>query len=104
MGQPADEWPLSGGAIGARAPAGPPISPFPIPGAAVNPPAEIPWGEIANPTLPGVSILLPALNEAAGIAAVLNRIARLPPQPKGFAVSAHLPGGGSTYRTPIGPK
>src|SRR5213596_1236403 len=99
MGQPADEWPLSGGAIGARAPAGPPISPFPIPGAPVNPPAEIPWGEIANPTLPGVSILLPALNEEEGIAAVLNRIARLTPQQKGFAYSVHLLDGRSTDRT-----
>src|SRR5437879_5292810 len=101
MGQPADEWPLSGGAIGARAPAGPPISPFSIPAAPVNPPAEIPWGEIANPTLPGVSILLPALNEEEGIAAVLNRIARLTPQQKGFAYSVHLLDGGSTDRTRI---
>ena len=99
MGQPADEWPLSGGAIGARAPAGPPISPFSIPAAPVNPPAEIPWGEIANPTLPGVSILLPALNEEEGIAAVLNRIARLTPRQKGFAYSVHLLDGGSTDRT-----
>src|SRR5439155_23712364 len=101
MGQPADEWPLSGGAIGARAPAGPAISPFPIPGAAVNPPAEIPWGEIGNPTLPRVSILLPALNEEEGIAAVLNRIARLTPQHNGFAYSVHVPDGGSTDRTSI---
>src|SRR6266571_1825599 len=99
MGQPAEEWPLSGGAIGARAPAGPPIGSFPIPGAPVNPPAEIPWGEIANPTLPGVAILLPALNEEAGIAAVLNRIARLTPQQKGFAYSVHLLDGRSTDRT-----
>src|SRR5436309_14796500 len=99
MGQPADEWPLSGGAIGARAPAGPPISPFSIPAAPVNPPAEIPWGENAKSTLQGVSILLPALNEEEGMAAVLNRIAPMTSEQKGFAYSVSLLDGVATDRT-----
>ena len=99
MGQPGDEWALSGGAIGARAPSGPTIAQFPVPALPVDPAPQIPWGEIANPALESLSILLPALNEEDGIADVLNRIPRLTLQQKGYAYSVHLLDGGSTDQT-----
>ena len=99
MGQPGDEWALSGGAIGARAPSGPTIAQFPVPALPVDPAPQIPWGEIANPALESLSILLPALNEEDGIADVLNRIPRLTHQQKGYAYSVHLLDGGSTDQT-----
>src|SRR3989454_12232685 len=83
MGQPGDEWPLSGGAIGARAPSGPTIGSFPLPALPVDPAPKIPYGEIANPVLESLSILLPALNEEDGVADVLNRIPRLTLQQRG---------------------
>lgn len=99
MGQPGDEWPLSGGAVGARAPVGPSIDRFPLPALPVDPSPNIPWGEIANPALASLSILLPALNEEDGVADVLNRIPRLTLQQKGYAYSVHLLDGGSTDQT-----
>ncbi len=100
MGQPGDEWPLSGGALGARAPMGPSIGPFPLPELPVDPVPEIPWGEVANPAaLSSLSILLPALNEEGGVAAVLNRIPRRTLQEKGIAYSVHLLDGRSTDQT-----
>ena len=99
MGQPGDEWPLSGGAIGARAPIGPTIGSFPLPALPVDPAPQIPYGEIANPVLESLSILLPALNEEDGVADVLNRIPRLTLQQRGYAYSVHLLDGGSTDQT-----
>ena len=99
MGQPGGEWPLSGGAIGARAPIGPTIGSFPLPALPVDPAPQIPYGEIANPVLESLSILLPALNEEDGVADVLNRIPRLTLQQRGYAYSVHLLDGGSTDQT-----
>lgn len=99
MGQPADEWSLSGGAVGARAPSGMPIGPFPLPALPVDPTPQIPWGDVANPALASLSILLPALNEEDGVADVLNRIPRLTLKEKGYAYSVHLLDGGSTDQT-----
>ena len=99
MGQPGDEWPLSGGAIGARAPSGPTIGSFPLPALPVDPAPQIPYGEIASPVLESLSILLPALNEEHGVADVLNRIPRLTLQQRGYAYSVHLLDGGSTDQT-----
>ena len=101
MGQPGDEWRLSGEAVEARAPSGMPVGPFPLPALPVDPIANVPWGEIANPALASVSILLPALNEEDGVADVLNRIPRLTLQQKGYAYSVHLLDGGSTDRTRV---
>ena len=99
MGQPGDEWPLSGGATGARAPSGPTIGSFPLPALPVDPAPQIPYGEIANPVLESLSILLPALNEEDGVADVLNRIPRLTLRQRGYAYSVHLLDGGSTDQT-----
>ena len=99
MGQPGDEWPLSGGAIGARAPSGPTIGAFPLAARPLDPTPTVPWGEIANPALASLSILLPALNEEDGISAVLKRIPRQALQQKGYVYSVHLLDGGSTDQT-----
>src|SRR6266571_2771205 len=99
MGQPGDEWPLSGGAIGARAPSGPTIGAFPLAARPLDPTPTVPWGEIANPALASLSILLPALNEEDGISAVLKRIPRQALQQKGYVYSVHLLDGGSTDKT-----
>jgi glycosyltransferase involved in cell wall biosynthesis len=99
MGQPAEEWPLSGGAMGARAPIGPSIDRFPRPSLPVNPVPQVPWGDVVSPALAGLSILLPALNEENGVANVLNRIPRLMLQQKGYAYSVHLLDGRSTDQT-----
>src|SRR3989442_6263630 len=104
MGQPGDEWPLSGGAIGARAPSGPTIGSFPLPALPVDPAPQIPYGEIANPVLESLSILLPALNEEDGVADVLNRVPRLALQQSGYAYSVHLLDRGSTDQTRPVPK
>ena len=101
MGQPGGEWRLSGEAVGAPAPSGMPVGPFPLAALPVDPIANIPWGEIANPALASLSILLPALNEEDGVADVLNRIPRLTLQQKGYAYSVHLLDGGSTDRTRV---
>ncbi|HVG37130.1 MAG TPA: glycosyltransferase family 2 protein [Thermoplasmata archaeon] len=101
MGQRGDEWRLSGEAVEARAPSGMPVGPFPLPALPVDPIANVPWGEITNPALASVSILLPALNEEDGVADVLNRIPRLTLQQKGYAYSVHLLDGGSTDRTRV---
>src|SRR3989441_6419301 len=71
MGQPSEEWAF-GGAIGPRTPTGPSLDPFPHSSLPVDPVPNVPWGEIANPALTSLSILLPALNEEDGVAAVLN--------------------------------
>src|SRR2546425_12949486 len=84
MGQPSEEWAL-GGAVGPRTPTGPSIDPFPHSSLPVDPVPNVPWGEIANPALTSLSILLPALNEEDGVAAVLNRIPRRSPPEKGSA-------------------
>ena len=99
MGQSADEWRFSGGSVGARAPSGMPVGPFPLPALPVDPTVQIPWGEVANPALATLSILLPALNEEDGVADVLNRIPRQLLQQKGYAYSVHLLDGGSTDQT-----
>src|SRR3989441_5021561 len=99
MGQPGGEWRLSGEAVGAPAPSGMPVGPFPLPALPVDPAPQIPYGEIANPVLESLSILLPALNEEHGVAAVLNRIPRLTLQQKGYAYSVHLLDGRSTDQT-----
>jgi len=98
MGQPSEEWAL-GGAVGPRTPTGPSIDPFPHSSLPVDPVPNVPWGEIANPALTSLSILLPALNEEDGVAAVLNRIPRQTLQEKGIAYSVHLLDGRSTDRT-----
>src|SRR3989442_6540826 len=72
MGQPSEEW-AWGGAIGPRTPTGPSMDPFPHSSLPVDPVPHVPWGEVANPALTSLSILLPALNEEDGIAAVLQR-------------------------------
>jgi len=54
---------------------------------------------VANPALPSLSILLPALNEEDGVADVLDRIQRLTLHRKGLAYSVHLLDGHSTDRT-----
>ena len=59
MGQPSEDWAL-GGAMGPRAPMGPSLGPFPLSPLPVNPVPHVPWGEIANPALTSLSILLPA--------------------------------------------
>ena len=99
MGQPSEEWALGGGAVGSRAPTGPSMGPFPHSFLPVEPLPHVPWGEIANPALTSLSILLPALNEEDGIAAVLKRIPRQTLQEKGIAYSVHLLDGRSTDRT-----
>jgi len=98
MGQPSEEWAL-GGAVGPRTPTGPSLDPFPHSSLPVDPVPNVPWGEIANPALTSLSILLPALNEEDGVAAVLNRIPRQTLQEKGIAYSVHLLDGRSTDRT-----
>src|SRR5467141_5180488 len=95
MGQPSEEWAL-GGAVGPRAPSGPFMDPFPHSSLPVDPVPHVPWGETANPALTSLSILLPALNEEDGVAAVLNRIPRQTLQEKGIAYSVHLLDGRST--------
>jgi len=99
MGQPSEEWALGGGAVGSRAPTGPSMGPFPHSSLPVDPLPHVPWGEIANPALTSLSILLPALNEEDGVAAVLNRIPRQALQEKGIAYSVHLLDGRSTDQT-----
>src|SRR3989441_3508062 len=98
MGQPSEEW-AWGGAVGPRTPTGPSMDPFPHSSLPVDPVPHVPWGEIANPALTSLSILLPALNEEHGVAAVLNRIPRLTLQQKGYAYSVHLLDGRSTDQT-----
>ncbi|HWM53068.1 MAG TPA: glycosyltransferase family 2 protein, partial [Thermoplasmata archaeon] len=98
MGQPSEEWAL-GGAVGPRAPSGPFMDPFPHSSLPVDPVPHVPWGETANPALTSLSILLPALNEEDGVAAVLNRIPRQTLQEKGIAYSVHLLDGRSTDQT-----
>src|SRR5438094_879408 len=98
MGQPSEEWAL-GGAGGLQAPTGPSMDPFPRSSLPVDPAPHVPWGEVANPALTSLSILLPALNEEDGVAAVLNRIPRQTLQAKGIAYSIHLLDGRSTDRT-----
>src|SRR2546428_1263266 len=99
MGQPSEEWALGGGAVGSRAPTGPSMGPFPHSSLPVDPLPHVPWGEVANPALTSLSILLPALHEKAVIAAVLKRIPRQPLQEKGIAYSIHLLDGRSTDQT-----
>src|SRR2546427_4163708 len=99
MGQPSEEW-AWGGAIGPRTPTGPSMDPFPHSSLPVDPVPHVPWGEVANPALTSLSILLPALNEEDGIAAVLNRIPRTTLREKGIASSVHLLDGRSTDQTP----
>src|SRR3989441_9436179 len=98
MGQPSEEWAM-GGAGGLRAPTGPSMDPFPRSSLPVDPAPHVPWGEVANPALTSLSILLPALNEEDGVADVLNRIPRLTLQQRGYAYSVHLLDGGSTDQT-----
>src|SRR5213594_3163740 len=98
MGQPSEEWAM-GGAGGLRAPTGPSMDLFPRSSLPVDPAPHVPWGEVANPALTSLSILLPALNEEDGVAAVLNRIPRQTLQEKGIAYSIHLLDGRSTDRT-----
>src|SRR3989475_8991421 len=88
MGQPSEEWAL-GGAVGPRTPTGPSLDPFPHSSLPVDPVPNVPWGEIANPALTSLSILLPALNEEDGVAAVLNRIPRQTLPEKGIGYSVH---------------
>src|SRR2546422_300071 len=99
MGQPLEEWALAGGAMGPPAPVGLPLGSFPHSSLPIDPTPHVPWGEIANPALTSLSILLPALNEEDGIAAVLKRIPRQTLQEKGIAYSVHLLDGRSTDRT-----
>src|SRR5438132_6850845 len=99
MGQPSEEWALGGGAVGSRAPMGPSMGPFPHSSLPVDPLPHVPWGEIANPALASLSILLPALNEEDGVADVLNRIPRSKLQQKGYVYSVHLLDGRSTDQT-----
>src|SRR2546425_1689275 len=98
MGQPSEEWAF-GGAIGPRTPTGPSLDPFPHSSLPVDPVPNVPWGEIANPALTSLSILLPALNEEDGVAAVLNRLPRQTLQAKRLAHILHLLDGRSTDRT-----
>src|SRR5256885_5227578 len=98
MGQPSEEWVL-GGAGGLQAPTGPSMDPFPRSSLPVDPAPHVPWGEVANPALTSLSILLPALNEEDGVAAVLNRIPRQTLQEKRIAYSIHLLDGRSTDQT-----
>src|SRR2546428_9068690 len=98
MGQPSEEW-AWGGAIGPRTPTGPSMDPFPHSSLPVDPVPHVPWGEVANPALTSLSILLPALNEEDGIAAVLNRIPRQTLREKGIAYNVHLLDGRSTDQT-----
>src|SRR5437016_8776151 len=98
MGQPSEEWAL-GGAGGLQPPTGPSMDPFPRSSLPVDPAPYVPWGEVANPALTSLSILLPALNEADRVAAVLKRIPRQTLQEKGIAYSVHLLDGRSTDQT-----
>src|SRR5690348_7256003 len=99
MGQPAEEWPSSGDAMGARAPVGPSVDRFPRSSLPVNPVPQIPWGDVVSPALAGLSILLPALNEENGVANVLKRIPGLMLHQKGYTYSVHLLDGRSTDQT-----
>src|SRR3989442_10389515 len=99
MGQPSEEWAL-GGAVGPRTPTGPSLDSFLHSSLPVDPVPNVPWGEIANPALTSLSILLPALNEEDGVAAVLHRLPRQTPPEKGIAHSVHLLHRRSTDRTP----
>jgi len=85
--------------MGARGPIGPSIERFPLSSLPVDPVPQVPWGDVVNPALTSLSILLPALNEEHGVAAVLNRIPRLTLQQKGYAYSVHLLDGRSTDQT-----
>src|SRR5437870_13769385 len=104
MGQPLEEWALAGGAMGPPAPLGLPLGSFPHSSLPIDPTPHVPWGEVANPALTGLSILLPALNEVGGIAAVVKRLRRQTLQEQGIAYRAHLLDGGSTDRTRAGAK
>src|SRR2546422_3818331 len=97
MGQPSEEWAF-GGAIGPRTPTGPSLDPFPHSSLPVDPVPNVPWGEIANPALTSLSILLPALNEEDGVAAALYRVPPQNLQEKRIAFSVHLLHGGFTDR------
>src|SRR2546430_14137954 len=99
MGQPLEEWALAGGGMGPPAPVGLPLGSFPHSSLPIDPTPHVPWGEVANPALTSLSILLPALNEEDGIAAVLNRIPRQTLREKGIAYSVHLLDGRSTDQT-----
>src|SRR2546425_13116418 len=99
MGQPVEEWAL-GGAGGLRAPTGPSMDPFPHSSLPVDPAPHVPWGEVANPALTSLSILLPALNEEDGVAAVRNPIPRQTLREKGIAHSNHPLDGRSTDPAP----
>src|SRR5438093_1068643 len=102
MGQPLEEWALAGGAMGPPAPVGLTLGSFPHSSLPIDPAPHVPWGEIANPALTSLSILLPALNEEDGIAAVLKRIPRQTLQAKGIAYSLHLLAARSTDLTRAG--
>src|SRR3989442_3527031 len=101
MGQPSEEWAF-GGAIGPRTPTGPSLDPFPHSSLPVDPVPNVPWGEIANPALTSLSILLPALNEEDGVAAVLNPIPRPTPQAKRLAHTVYPLSRRLTLRTRAG--
>ena len=85
--------------MGARAPLAPSIGPFPLSPLPPDPAPEVPWGDVVNPALASLSILLPALNEEDGVADVLNRIPRSKLQQKGYVYSVHLLDGRSTDQT-----
>src|SRR5438093_60278 len=77
------EWAPSGGSQHGPEPPVGPIPSFPMSRGVEAPIDPLPLGAAENPILPSLSILLPALNEELGLAAVLKRI----PQP-----TLHQPG------------
>ena len=91
-------WEPSGGIQGMRSPPGPPFPRYPFVGPVDSVP-ELLWREIDNLVPPSLSILLPALNEENGVAAVMKRIPRSILKRNGLSYSVYLLDGQSTDQT-----
>ena len=91
-------WEPSGGIQGMPPPPGPPFPRHPFVGPVDSVP-ELLWREIDNLVPPSLSILLPALNEENGVAAVMKRIPRSILKRNGLSYCVYLLDGQSTDQT-----
>src|SRR5438094_8162596 len=93
------EWAPSGGSQRGPEPPVGPIPSFPMSRGVEAPIDPLPLGAAENPTLPSLSILLPALNEELGLAEVLRWIPQATLHQRGLAYSVYLLDGHSTGQT-----
>jgi len=91
-------WEPSGGIQGMPSPPGPPFPRHPFVGPVDSVPETL-WREIDNLVPPSLSILLPALNEENGVAAVMKRIPRSILKRNGLSYCVYLLDGQSTDQT-----